>query len=154
MKPTFNKEANATRISTATLTASCVVLLLMPVHALSANLTMEDSMMHTMESAVSRTANTSGYETPVGFERNSQFNQTRSVQPGWMLNATAIGNLINVQVQGAGNTVVVNAVQINSGNQTSVIGLGPGGNASNSSRTPQTTPTPTPKNSTSGGYGQ
>lgn len=108
----------------ALLVAALTSLALLPLHGFAAALTMEDNMMPLMESAVSRNINISNYETPVEFQRNSKFNQTQITQPGWMLNATAIGNLVNVQVKGAGNTVVVNAVQMNSGNQMSVISHG------------------------------
>ncbi len=121
---------------------SLVWLTLLPLHTSAAGLTMEDNMMPLMESAISRNINISNYETPVEFQRNSKFNQTQITQPGWMLNASAIGNLVNVQVKGAGNTVVVNAVQMNSGNQMSLISHGSNGaSSSNKSNATQTTNT-------------
>ncbi len=146
----------------ALLVAALTSLTLLPLHGFAAALTMEDNMMPLMESAVSRNINISNYETPVDFQRSSKFNQTQITQPGWMLNASAIGNLVNVQVKGAGNTVVVNAVQMNSGNQMSIISHGSNGaSSSNKSNATQTTSTTvsTPgassaTSATAGTYGQ
>ncbi len=85
--------------------------------------TMEGQSMSLMETAVTRHSGPASYESPVDFNRNNHFNSSQTLQPGWNLNATAIGNLVNVQMSGAGNTVTVNAMQINHGNQTAVISL-------------------------------
>lgn len=76
-----------------------------------------------METSVSRSGLLT-YEAAVGFSRDSNFNLQQQVQPGWMLNATAIGNLVNVQMSGSGNSVTVNAMQVNRGNQTANVMVG------------------------------
>lgn len=80
-------------------------------------------MMSTMESSVTRHGRVD-YESAVTWGRDANFNQQTMAAPGWQLNATAIGNLINVQMAGAGNTVVVNAMQVNTGQQNATIVVG------------------------------
>ena len=78
--------------------------------------------------------NNNVFETPLGMNsvtdidgvvkssRDENFNLTRTTQqPGWALSATAIGNLINVQIVGNNNSAVINATQINTGSQRASI---------------------------------
>lgn len=92
--------------------------------ALAANdSTMESNMSSIMEMPVSR-SRAASFESNVTWGRDANFNQSTTLTPGWMLNATAIGNLVNVKVTGAGNTVMVNALQVNNGSQNASIAVG------------------------------
>lgn len=92
-------------------------------HAGAPAATMESTMMSTMESAVTRHGRVD-YESAVTWGRDANFNQQTMAAPGWQLNATAIGNLINVQMAGSANTVVINAMQVNTGQQNATIMVG------------------------------
>jgi len=96
-----------------------------------------------METAMTRRSSVN-YEQSVTWGRDSNFNMLSTVQPGWQLNATAIGNLINVQMSGAGNTAVINAMQINQGYQQASINLGANGpqNVPPQQQSKSTNPTP------------
>lgn len=101
-----------------------LTIMLLSITGVSANeYTMESRMMSTMESPVTRHGNIA-YESAVQWGRDTNFNSQNTVAPGWQLNATAIGNLINVQMAGAGNTVVINAMQVNQGMQQANIYVG------------------------------
>ncbi len=93
------------------------------VPAISAEFNFEGSGSQLMEASITR-AGSVYYESSVGFNRDSNFNLQHSAQPGWMLSATAIGNLVNVQMSGSGNSVIVNAMQVNRGNQTAIVSIG------------------------------
>ena len=75
--------------------------------------------------------------------RDSRMNRTSISNPGFGANATAIGNLINVVTSGSGNTVVINAQQMNRGNQTAIVSLGASGNTEKLTNTPASTQTTT-----------
>ncbi|MCE2680153.1 MAG: hypothetical protein LW629_06810 [Burkholderiales bacterium] len=111
--------------------------------ASASEFTMENNMMSTMETAMTRRSSVN-YEQSVTWGRDSNFNMLSTVQPGWQLNATAIGNLINVQMSGAGNTAVINAMQINQGYQQASINLGANGpqNVPPQQQSKSTNPTP------------
>ncbi len=55
--------------------------------------------------------------------RDSNMNRTVINNGGIGATASSIGNLVNVVTTGSGNTVVVNAKQVNSGNQTAIVSL-------------------------------
>ncbi|HEX5486970.1 MAG TPA: hypothetical protein VFX23_13340 [Limnobacter sp.] len=57
-------------------------------------------------------------DTPVSSSRDANFNRINVQKPGWSFSATTVGNLVNVQTNGNNNTIVVNANQVNKGNQT------------------------------------
>ena len=75
-------------------------------------------------------SNTNGFETPLGMgsvqdidspaarTRDENFNRTVINMAGPQFVATAVGNLVNVNVTGNNNTVNLNVSQTNSGNQT------------------------------------
>ncbi len=84
-------------------------------------------------------------DTPLGFSRDAQanrvivagggsrssatngsFGSTRAMMPSWSGtttggSATAIGNMISVDIEGNNNTVMVDAPQISTGNQTAIV---------------------------------
>lgn len=66
---------------------------------------------------------TSDMEGAVPSRRDDNFNRTVVQRPGGEFAATAIGNLVSVQMQGSNNTVIVNAQQINQGNQRASLGV-------------------------------
>ncbi len=101
----------------------------------AAETTMENNMSTVMESAVSR-SQSSSYEAAVTWGRDANFNLQSTRQPAYSFNATAIGNLVNVAVSGAGNTVVVNAMQINNGSQNASIMFGRAGALETKNSTP------------------
>ncbi|WP_290495489.1 hypothetical protein [Hyphomonas sp. UBA4494] len=84
-------------------------------------------------------------DAPLGFSRDTQanriiiagggsgssaatgsFGSTRAMMPSWSGtttggSATAIGNMISVEIEGNNNTVMVDASQINLGNQSAIV---------------------------------
>lgn len=63
-------------------------------------------------------------DTPVSSTRDANFNRTVVNQPGASFSVSSIGNLVNVQTTGSNNTIVVNANQINNGNQSANLSVG------------------------------
>jgi holdfast attachment protein HfaA len=57
----------------------------------------------------------------LGFGLNTEWGQTDGFGSG---SGTAIGNQLNVVVQGSNNTVIVDSTQINNGNQTTILNGG------------------------------
>lgn len=78
-------------------------------------------------------SNPNGFETPLGMSdlsaidspatstRDENFNRVEINRPSTGYSVTTVGNLINVETSGRNNTVVINAEQINTGNQSSTV---------------------------------
>ena len=62
----------------------------------------------------------SSYSTRSGVGTSSSSSSGSTSSTG---SATAIGNSLNVQVQGSWNTVIINSTQVNNGNQTATTTL-------------------------------
>jgi len=65
------------------------------------------------------------FERNIDDDRDDRLNRTQINMPGGPFSAAAIaiGNQIAVQIDGNGNTVVINAEQVNNGNQTAIVSL-------------------------------
>lgn len=82
-----------------------------------------ESNMNSYETPLGMSSVTS-IDTPVSSSRDANFNRTVVNQPGTSFSVSSIGNLVNVQTTGSNNTIVVNANQINNGNQSANLGIG------------------------------
>lgn len=63
----------------------------------------------------------SDIDNPVSSIRDANFNRLDINTPNMGFAVTTVGNLVNVVTSGSNNTVVVNADQVNSGNQVTTI---------------------------------
>ena len=69
-------------------------------------------------------------DSPSGVRRDQRFNLYEVQEPGWRFAVTSIGNLINVETNGSNNSIVINATQVNNGNQSASFASNEGlGNA-------------------------
>jgi holdfast attachment protein HfaA len=69
-------------------------------------------------------------DSPTGVRRDQRFNLYEVQEPGWRFAVTSIGNLINVETNGSNNSIVINATQVNNGNQSASFASNEGlGNA-------------------------
>lgn len=82
-----------------------------------------ESNMNSFETPLGMNSVTS-IDTPVSSTRDTNFNRTVVNQPGSSFTVSSIGNLINVQTTGSNNTIVVNANQVNNGNQSANFSVG------------------------------
>lgn len=82
-----------------------------------------ESNMNSFETPLGMASVTS-IDTPVSSTRDANFNRTVVNQPGASFSVSSIGNLVNVQTTGSNNTIVVNANQVNNGNQSANFGVG------------------------------
>ncbi len=60
---------------------------------------------------------------PISFERDQRGNRVQVRSRGFQAEALAAGNVISVIAQGSGNTITINADQVNNGSQTATIAL-------------------------------
>ncbi|WP_288108701.1 hypothetical protein [Limnobacter sp.] len=82
-----------------------------------------ESNMNSFETPLGMSSVTS-IDTPVSSTRDANFNRTVVNQPGATFSVSSIGNLVNVQTTGSNNTIVVNANQVNNGNQSANFSVG------------------------------
>ena len=62
-----------------------------------------------------------GIDSMVSNTRDGSFNRSSVNTPGFGINASALGNLVNVVTSGVANTVVINSQQFNTGHQTAIV---------------------------------
>lgn len=60
---------------------------------------------------------------PISFGRDQRGNRVQVRGRGFQAEALAAGNVISVVAQGSGNTITINADQVNSGSQTATVAL-------------------------------